>query len=76
VTLCAGRTTGFIVWINGHGVLVDPPTQTPEFLAASGIHRHLVSKVILTHCHSDHDSGLLRKILEGEKIEVGICRSI
>ena len=23
-----GRTTGFIIWINGNGVLVDPPVQT------------------------------------------------
>ena len=27
-----GRTTGFIIWINGEGILVDPPIQTPEFL--------------------------------------------
>ena len=60
-----GRTTGFIIWVNGHGVLVDPPVQTTEFLRHSGIHRKSVCKVILTHCHSDHDSGLIRKILEG-----------
>lgn len=75
-----GRTTGFIIWINGEGILVDPPIQTPEFLlyvlsqsytdslslySQSGIHRRTVKRVILTHVHSDHDSGLIRKILEG-----------
>lgn len=28
----SGRTTGFIIWLNGYGVLVDPPMQTTEFL--------------------------------------------
>ncbi len=71
-----GRTTGFIIWINGEGVLVDPPVQTTEFLHMSGILRRTVHKVILTHCHSDHDSGLLRKILDGEKIEVYTLKTI
>lgn len=31
-----GRTTGFIIWINGEGILVDPPIQTPEFLLYVG----------------------------------------
>ena len=26
------NTTGFIIWINGHGVLVDPPTSTTRYL--------------------------------------------
>eukprot|EP01103_Thecamoeba_quadrilineata_P012174 TRINITY_DN3074_c0_g1_i1.p1 TRINITY_DN3074_c0_g1~~TRINITY_DN3074_c0_g1_i1.p1 ORF type:complete len:788 (-),score=160.94 TRINITY_DN3074_c0_g1_i1:824-3187(-) len=71
-----GRTTGFIVWVNGKGVLVDPPIQTGAFLRASGIHRKFVNKAILTHCHSDHDSGLLSRILEGEKIEVYTTKTI
>ena len=37
---------------------------------------NFVKKVILTHCHSDHDSGLLRKILDGEKIEVYTTNTI
>jgi glyoxylase-like metal-dependent hydrolase (beta-lactamase superfamily II) len=87
----SGRTTGFIIWLNGYGVLVDPPMQTTEFLrrhvrteapspsffSAShcgvvsrpnllqGIHHRFVTKVILTHCHSDHDSGVVQMILEG-----------
>ncbi len=63
--LLIGRTTGFIIWINGYGVLVDPPIQTNSFLNSKGIHQRYVNKVILTHCHSDHDSGIIEKILEG-----------
>eukprot|EP01118_Nematostelium_gracile_P002122 TRINITY_DN1227_c0_g1_i1.p1 TRINITY_DN1227_c0_g1~~TRINITY_DN1227_c0_g1_i1.p1 ORF type:complete len:1049 (-),score=230.27 TRINITY_DN1227_c0_g1_i1:34-2751(-) len=71
-----GHTTGFIIWINGAGILVDPPPITTEYLRSNGIPASLVQKCILTHCHSDHDSGLLRKILDGEKIELYTTRTI
>ena len=35
-----------------------------------------MDKVILTHCHSDHDSGLLRKIMQGEKIQLYTTKTI
>jgi hypothetical protein len=71
-----GNTTGFIIWINGNGILVDPPTNTTSYLRANGIKTTSVNKVILTHCHSDHDAGLLRKIIDGEKIEVYTTKTI
>eukprot|EP01102_Stenamoeba_stenopodia_P008848 TRINITY_DN2592_c0_g1_i6.p1 TRINITY_DN2592_c0_g1~~TRINITY_DN2592_c0_g1_i6.p1 ORF type:complete len:650 (-),score=125.75 TRINITY_DN2592_c0_g1_i6:80-2029(-) len=71
-----GTTTGFIIWINGNGVLVDPPVQTAEFLKQNRIQKKYVNKIILTHCHSDHDSGLIRQILEGEKIEVFSTKTV
>jgi CRP-like cAMP-binding protein len=71
-----GRTTGFIIWLNGYGVLVDPPMQTTDFLRRHGIHHRFVTKVILTHCHSDHDSGVIQMILEGEKIELYTTRTV
>lgn len=71
-----GSTTGFIIWVNGNGILVDPPTQTGAYLAANGISPQRVNTVILTHCHSDHDSGILQRILEGGKIDLYTTRTI
>ncbi|PRP76250.1 hypothetical protein PROFUN_07772 [Planoprotostelium fungivorum] len=71
-----GNTTGFILWINGRGIVVDPPIQTTEYLHSQGINTTLVNRVILTHCHSDHDSGVIRKIIEGEKIELYTTKTI
>jgi ribonuclease BN (tRNA processing enzyme) len=50
--------------------------STTKYLRENGIKTSFVNKVILTHCHSDHDSGLLRKILDGEKMEVFTTKTI
>ncbi|EFA84157.1 cAMP/cGMP-stimulated cAMP/cGMP phosphodiesterase [Heterostelium album PN500] len=71
-----GQTTGFIIWINGNGVLVDPPIGTSKYLQHFGLGGHLVECVILTHCHSDHDSGLLQQIVEGTKMTLYTTRTI
>ncbi|EGG20846.1 cAMP/cGMP-stimulated cAMP/cGMP phosphodiesterase [Cavenderia fasciculata] len=71
-----GHTTGFIIWINGNGILVDPPIGTTTYLKSKGISHKLVDQVILTHCHSDHDSGILQKIVESEKITIFTTKTI
>lgn len=71
-----GHTTGFIVWINGQGILVDPPSHTSKYLRANGIRPSWVNRVILTHCHSDHDAGTLHMISSGEKIELFTTKTI
>ncbi|PRP78065.1 hypothetical protein PROFUN_14039 [Planoprotostelium fungivorum] len=71
-----GNTTGFIIWINGRGIVVDPPVQTTDYLHSQGIKTSIVDKVILTHCHSDHDSGIIRKIITGEKIELYTTKTV
>jgi CRP-like cAMP-binding protein/phosphoribosyl 1,2-cyclic phosphodiesterase len=65
-----GKTTGFLVWMNHRGILVDPPMGATELLAANGIAPKLIDGVILTHCHADHDSGTFQKILEEGRIAV------
>eukprot|EP01119_Soliformovum_irregulare_P016674 TRINITY_DN4868_c0_g1_i4.p1 TRINITY_DN4868_c0_g1~~TRINITY_DN4868_c0_g1_i4.p1 ORF type:complete len:786 (-),score=204.84 TRINITY_DN4868_c0_g1_i4:504-2861(-) len=70
------NTTGFILWINGSGILIDPPTTSTDYLKENGIKGMFINKVILTHCHSDHDSGLLVKILDGEKIDLYTTKTI
>jgi len=66
----SGKTTGFVLWVNGHGVLVDPPTDATATLAAAGISPATVDSVILTHCHADHDAGVLQKILEAGRVNI------
>ena len=63
-------TSGFIVWINGRGVLVDPPVDTTEWLTAHGVDTRLIGDLILTHCHADHDSGTLQKLLEEGRVRL------
>lgn len=65
-----GKTTGFILWINHRGLLVDPPTGSTDLLTASGIAPKLIDGIILTHCHADHDSGTFQKILEEGRVVV------
>lgn len=65
-----GNTTGFILWINKIPILVDPPSDTNIQLSKFGISPKIVQHVILTHCHSDHDSGVLQLILSSSKIHL------
>jgi CRP-like cAMP-binding protein/glyoxylase-like metal-dependent hydrolase (beta-lactamase superfamily II) len=65
-----GKTTGFILWINRRGLLVDPPMGSTELLAASGIAPKMIDGVILTHCHADHDSGTFQKVLEEGRVVI------
>lgn len=69
-------TTGFVIWLNGRGVLVDPPVNTTRWLRARGIDRRLISDLVLTHCHADHDSGTLQKILEEGRINLHTTRTV
>lgn len=60
----AERTTGFVLWIGGRGVLVDPPVHTTRLLREADIDTSLVDGLLLTHVHGDHDAGLLQKAIE------------
>lgn len=63
-------TSGFVIWIDGKGVLVDPPVHTTEWLRHSNIDGRSVEDIILTHCHADHDSGTLQKILQEGRVTI------
>ncbi len=60
----AEKTTGFILWVGGKGILVDPPVDSTEWLKTHEISPKLMEGVLLTHCHGDHDAGCLQKVLE------------
>ena len=66
----SGKTTGFVLWVNGQGILVDPPIDATASLRAAGVPPRHVDKLILTHCHADHDAGVLQKILEEERVDL------
>ncbi|MBI4867086.1 MAG: cyclic nucleotide-binding domain-containing protein [Candidatus Wallbacteria bacterium] len=66
----ANKTSGFIVWIEGRGVMVDPPVDSVDWLRGYDISSRQVDTLILTHCHADHDAGTLQKILEEGRITI------
>ena len=66
---CAGSTSGFIVWINHKGVMVDPPPYSSKALRDQNIPPNLIEKIIISHCHADHDAGAFHKIIEATPVE-------
>ncbi|CAD8181609.1 unnamed protein product [Paramecium octaurelia] len=62
-----GSVSGYIFWINGLGVMLDPPPFTTLLLRKNGIPSRLVKWVIISHNHADHDAGTFQKLLESEK---------
>jgi CRP-like cAMP-binding protein len=64
------NTSGFIIWLNHRGIMVDPPVNSTEWLKESNVNPKLIESVILTHCHADHDAGTFQKIMEETKIRI------
>jgi len=64
------NTSGFILWLNHHGIMIDPPVNSTEWLRLSNVNPKLIDTIILTHCHADHDAGTFQKILEEGKITI------
>lgn len=62
-------TSGFILWINKRGIMIDPPPFAGNALNKKGIPPNLIEKVIISHCHADHDAGAFHKIIEAAQIE-------
>ena len=69
-------TSGFILWINKRGILIDPPVDSTKWLKAMDINPRLIDDCILSHCHADHDSGILQKLLEEKKINLYTTETI
>ncbi len=64
------NTSGFIMWVNHQGIMVDPPVNSTEWLRQSNVNPRLINSIILTHCHADHDAGTFQKILEEGKVTI------
>lgn len=69
-------TAGFIIWVDGKGILIDPPVNSTAWLRQNHINTRLIEDLILTHCHADHDSGTLQKILEEGRVRVHTTETI
>ncbi|MHB2017091.1 MAG: cyclic nucleotide-binding domain-containing protein [Candidatus Xenobia bacterium] len=64
------RTSGFIIWIDGRGVMVDPPVDAVEWVNGYDIGPREIDSLILTHCHADHDAGTLQKLLQEGRVTI------
>ncbi|HEY4223391.1 MAG TPA: cyclic nucleotide-binding domain-containing protein, partial [Myxococcota bacterium] len=62
------RTSGFVLWVDGRGIVVDPPVRSTEILAAADVDLKLIDGILLTHCHADHDAGTLEKAVEAGRV--------
>eukprot|EP01103_Thecamoeba_quadrilineata_P015374 TRINITY_DN483_c0_g2_i1.p1 TRINITY_DN483_c0_g2~~TRINITY_DN483_c0_g2_i1.p1 ORF type:complete len:809 (+),score=173.18 TRINITY_DN483_c0_g2_i1:72-2498(+) len=71
-----GNTTGMVVWINGRGILVDPPPNSNVHLRRNHVPASLIDAIILSHCHADHDAGTFQKIIEESKVVVMTTKTI
>jgi CRP-like cAMP-binding protein/phosphoribosyl 1,2-cyclic phosphodiesterase len=70
------NTSGYIIWLNERGIMVDPPVNSTEWLTESNVNPKYIDSIILTHCHADHDAGTFQKILEEGKITVYTTKTI
>jgi glyoxylase-like metal-dependent hydrolase (beta-lactamase superfamily II) len=50
--------------------MVDPPPFSGTSLREFGIPPNIIDKIIITHCHADHDAGSFQKILMAHQVEV------
>ncbi len=66
----AENTSGFIIWLNHSGIMVDPPVNSTEWLVDSNVNPKLTDSIILTHCHADHDAGTFQKILQEKRVTI------
>jgi len=65
-----GSTSGYVIWVNGRGIMVDPPPYSSATLEREGIRPQLIIGLIITHCHADHDSGSFQKVLTGSRVSI------
>jgi glyoxylase-like metal-dependent hydrolase (beta-lactamase superfamily II) len=66
----SGSVSGYVLWVNGRGVMIDPPPYSSATLEREGIRPRTIVGIILTHCHADHDAGAFQKVLTGSPVVV------
>jgi hypothetical protein len=48
--------------------MIDPPPNSTNLLKENSIYPSMITAVIVTHCHADHDAGTFQKILLEGKV--------
>ena len=71
-----GTNTGFVVWVNGRGMIVDPPPGSSNVLRRLAIPTRLIDGVLLTHCHADHDAGTFQRMLKSTDVKLYTTKTI
>lgn len=71
-----GTTSGFILWVNGKGIFIDPPAHSFSEIERNNIPISSIVGIILTHCHADHDAGTLQSMLRGNKVRIYTTKTI
>ena len=71
-----GSTSGYVLWVNGRGIMIDPPPYSSTSLEKEGIHPQMIFGLMITHCHADHDAGAFQKILTGSRLSIITTPSI
>ena len=71
-----GTPTGFVLWIGGKGILVDPPLWSMEILEEMGCPLQMIEGIILTHCHADHDVGTFQMIIRRRRMKLYTSKTI
>ncbi|KAL3921111.1 MAG: hypothetical protein SGILL_002921 [Bacillariaceae sp.] len=66
----SGSVSGYVLWINGRGVMIDPPPYSSATLEREGIRPRTIVGIVLTHTHADHDAGAFQKVLTGSPVVV------
>ena len=70
------RNSCLVIWSEGKGIMVDAFNDNNEFTLRFGITDKDINYIILSHVHSDHDSGLIEMILSGQRIKLITTRII
>jgi CRP-like cAMP-binding protein len=70
------KNSCLIVWSEGKGIMVDAFSEHNESALKYGVTDRDISYIILSHVHSDHDSGLIEKILSGQRVKLITTRII
>ncbi|KAG7350581.1 metallo-beta-lactamase superfamily protein [Nitzschia inconspicua] len=65
-----GSTSGYVLWVNGRGIMIDPPPYSSAALEMEGIRPQTIIAIIITHCHADHDAGAFQKIVTGARVAI------
>jgi Metallo-beta-lactamase superfamily len=65
-----GNTSGYVLWVNGRGIMIDPPPYSSAALEMEGIRPQTIIAIIITHCHADHDAGAFQKIVTGARVAI------